>query len=649
MTEKPIDPERLSLPNWFPLFWVLALGFFIFILLRNAWICDDSLITMRSIDNLVHGLGFGYNAGERVQSFTHPLWALLITPIYALTNEAYFTLLVPGILLTLAAVIMISLTTRSLHLGIICLLAITFSKAFMDYSTSGLENPLTHLFLVIFFLQSQKLYKPPLFVLALIAGLATFTRMDTLIFYLPYLLRELYQSEERFKTLLVILSGFLPFLAWEVFSLVYYGFPFPNTAYSKLNVGIEKMDLWRQGLLYFIESFKMDPITPLLTALGIFSVLFRGRRNLWPFAVGILLYMIYTINVGGDFMAGRWLTGPFLLSILLLSRLEVKLRYCLPVLILVAIISLMKAESPIYCDGEYFMDKEKKARKDLTVPLSGVVDEKIFYYENLGLFSKKRVKNLVSPWKDQKMPEKVKAEFYRVAYGVGYWGFLKGATYHYVDYYALVDPLLARLPCKDSKGWRIGHFHRLIPQGYIQSLRSETNLIQDRELSQFYNKMKLIVSGKIWTGERFKTILQMNLGHFDHLIIQERWQDVVEYRDLATSPELRSAKKARYPSKGFDTMLINPDKGLTVDLMYPRSDTLMNLSLNHNSKFEISVMSGARKLVRYEVGPTDSLNAGMAVYDIHLPDSVSRTTFDFVQIMPVSGEKDCSIGHLILK
>ena len=33
------------------------------------------------------------------------------------------------------------------------------------------------------------------------------------------------------------LIAFLPFVAWEGFSLLYYGVPFPNTAYAKLNTG----------------------------------------------------------------------------------------------------------------------------------------------------------------------------------------------------------------------------------------------------------------------------------------------------------------------------------------------------------------------------------------------------------------------------
>ena len=34
---------------------------------RSAWVCDDAFISFRYVDNLEHGLGLVYNAGERVE------------------------------------------------------------------------------------------------------------------------------------------------------------------------------------------------------------------------------------------------------------------------------------------------------------------------------------------------------------------------------------------------------------------------------------------------------------------------------------------------------------------------------------------------------------------------------------------------------
>ena len=42
------------------------------------WLCDDAYISLRTVDNWVAGRGLRWNAFERVQSFTHPLWLLLL-------------------------------------------------------------------------------------------------------------------------------------------------------------------------------------------------------------------------------------------------------------------------------------------------------------------------------------------------------------------------------------------------------------------------------------------------------------------------------------------------------------------------------------------------------------------------------------------
>lgn len=86
---------------------VVALLLVAVVLIRTAWICDDAYITYRTIDNFLHGFGLRWNVAERVQSFTHPLWLILLTPFIALTGEPYYTSLVVSILLTLATVALI--------------------------------------------------------------------------------------------------------------------------------------------------------------------------------------------------------------------------------------------------------------------------------------------------------------------------------------------------------------------------------------------------------------------------------------------------------------------------------------------------------------------------------------------------------------
>ena len=48
-----------------------ALAVFLLLALRSAWVAEDAFITLRTVDNLSHGHGPTWNAGERVQAFTH--------------------------------------------------------------------------------------------------------------------------------------------------------------------------------------------------------------------------------------------------------------------------------------------------------------------------------------------------------------------------------------------------------------------------------------------------------------------------------------------------------------------------------------------------------------------------------------------------
>jgi arabinofuranosyltransferase len=45
---------------------------------HRAWVGDDAVITARVVDNFLHGYGLRWNVSDRVQAFTHPLWAMLL-------------------------------------------------------------------------------------------------------------------------------------------------------------------------------------------------------------------------------------------------------------------------------------------------------------------------------------------------------------------------------------------------------------------------------------------------------------------------------------------------------------------------------------------------------------------------------------------
>ena len=249
------------------------------ILIRNLWVSDDAFITMRVIDNFLRGYGLVWNVGERVQVFTHPLWLFVILPFARIFKDPLYALYVPSLLISLTAIYLFlsrfALTPRTITLTTI---ALGGSMAFMDYSSSGLENPLSHLLLVIFMIVFFRADSSPLrklFRLALLMALGTLNRLDDSLLFLPALAYQFWQCRSQLRTAIgVTLAGFLPLIAWEVFATFYYGFPFPNTYYAKAQTGLETLYLLKQGTAYFSNSIHWDPFTLGAILLGLISVAF---------------------------------------------------------------------------------------------------------------------------------------------------------------------------------------------------------------------------------------------------------------------------------------------------------------------------------------------------------------------------------------
>src|SRR5688500_7203088 len=63
---------------------------FLVVLLRTAWLGDDALITLRTVLNATHGYGLPFDAGERVQTFSRPLWLGLLALAYIVVGNVFY-------------------------------------------------------------------------------------------------------------------------------------------------------------------------------------------------------------------------------------------------------------------------------------------------------------------------------------------------------------------------------------------------------------------------------------------------------------------------------------------------------------------------------------------------------------------------------
>ena len=334
------------------------------VLYRNAWLGDDAFITFRVVDNFVNGLGLTWNPVERVQAYTHPLWMFLLSGVSFFTGEIYFTSLFVSMAVTLVAMIIFAFNIARTYIAAILGLGLLLvSKAFIDYSSSGLENPLTHLLIVIFFLVYIKgqTDQKTLLRLTLVTSLASLNRLDTILLFLPVLVFYFIKLPDRRGSLKTIIIGFTPLILWEVFSLFYYGFPFPNTAYAKLNSGLGSMALIKQAGYYFNHLLMRSPSTALAIAFAVvFNLRYKANRN-FPLVAGIVLYLLYILKIGGCFMTGRFFSAPFLISVLILSqyRFDRSHRVKWMAVGLLIVLGIFWPKTPIWSGEEYGARGEK--------------------------------------------------------------------------------------------------------------------------------------------------------------------------------------------------------------------------------------------------------------------------------------------------
>ena len=143
-----IVTARLHQARWASLAGLVVLAV---VLTRTAWVCDDAYITFRTVANLLHGDGARWNVAERVQAYTHPLWMLMLAALELVTREPYFTSIAASLTLSLAAASLVAY--RIAHTGwqgCLAVLTLVSAKSFVDFSTSGLENPLSHLLIAAY-------------------------------------------------------------------------------------------------------------------------------------------------------------------------------------------------------------------------------------------------------------------------------------------------------------------------------------------------------------------------------------------------------------------------------------------------------------------------------------------------------------------
>ncbi|MCV6638973.1 hypothetical protein [Candidatus Albibeggiatoa sp. nov. NOAA] len=503
---------------------VLLFLFAIFtvILIRTAWLSDDALITFKTVINFTSGYGLVFNLGERVQAYTHTLWFFVLSFFYYFIGNIYYTTFLVSITTSMLAVYLLA-NRIAIHftstLWVFVLLL--FSSAFIDFSTSGLENPMSFLLISVYFMCFVKLqndeYRKGLTLLVFVFSLLFLNRPDIILIGLPLLIYATFKSfivnQSIIKLLFQYALGLILLLAWEIFSIFYYGFPLPNTAYAKLGTGIQQSELYYQGLSYFLDSIQYDPIT-LIVIFAALALSFARKHTVQILlSLGIILYLLYILKIGGDFMSGRFFAVPFFTALIILSLIKFQNNHIFLVVLSISIVvgfSSIQINGSSILRGEIYhseVDPNSFIRKN-----TGIADERKFYHlKGYGFLTAKEghFEQKINNYEDTYVHLN---SILQVCGGLGEYSMTNKLDVYILDTCALSDPLLSRLPIKNIHHWRAGHFQRAVPDGYRESIFTNENLIEKPELKLLYDDIRLITRGDLFDRQRLITIAKINLG-----------------------------------------------------------------------------------------------------------------------------------------
>lgn len=590
---------------------------------------------------MTHGFGLTFNIAERVQTYTHPLWMILLTAGYFVTGNVYVAMFAAGMICSGLAFWLVLRRAASSLQAIAAAIVLLFSLAFVDFSTSGLENPLANLLLLGFvavFVNTTLDRRRWLTMLFGMASLLYLTRPDAVLILVPLVVLACWNVRTPRVIFRALAVGSVPAVAWTLFSLIYDGFPFPNTAYAKLATGIDSGELRTQGLLYLLDSLDRDPIT--LTTIATACVIAAVQRTVSArlLAVGILIYVWYIVSIGGDFMAGRFLSIPLFASVLLMSRLLTGSRPLWGTVAAVLLaVGCASTHVPLWSNSRYAETAPKP---------SGVVDERAVYFRDHSLALARRGTFRDPDWPSTK-PIGPATHVVDTCGLMGTSGVDFGPYIHLLDECALADPLLARLPAVFNPDWRTGHYRRMIPDGYRESLETSTNQLRDPGLRRFYDRLQLITrSDRLFTRARLAAIIAMNLGRYDHDIDRQFYRHAGSVTSLDQLSTIRPAGTAN-DADGVRIMTVP----LAINCPPKRGRRYLDITLDSDDRYFITFLSGNRIVSKIDLGPIPEYRRkpGLTDYTLDVPGRARRDGFDTIVVSPVAGDNHYAIGHLLIE
>lgn len=267
---------------------------------------DDAMISMRYAYNLAHGLGPVWNAGERVEGFTNPLWVGIMAIMHLLPiglNETGLYIQVLGAsLLTLNLFLVRKIVEHFTDDLLVMLSTVALTAFYAPLNSFGLLGMEVSLLVVIvsaavwMALKSDGRFNIWIYILL---AVSTLVRFDMAVpYFVIFAVLWFVQKENRRQHLLWGLGLLVLFLGAQTLARYsYYGEWLPNTYYLKVEGWNNTLKLLR-GLYAAIQFIYFSNWVLMLLPLTLF--LFRRDWKVTLLAFVLLGQIAYSVYVGGD-------------------------------------------------------------------------------------------------------------------------------------------------------------------------------------------------------------------------------------------------------------------------------------------------------------------------------------------------------------
>ena len=296
---------------------------------QYRWMSDDGFINLRVVRNIANGHGPVFNAGERVEASTSPLWVwMLWLADVVIPLRLEWIAVLTGITLTVGGVAAAGMGALRLHdratsrdwwapVGALVLVAIA---PMWKFSSSGLENGLTFAWIggcLLALAIWARGDRSAAWWTAMLIGLGPLVRPELGLLSVALVVAVIVGETPRrwLRSIAFAAVAFALPVAYEIFRMGYYASVVPNSALAKE----ASRPYWSAGWAYLRET--VNPYwlwVPLVViAVGAYlPLLLRGsarpetRRTRLVLVTFLLLGLVtalYLVRVGGDFMQARLL------------------------------------------------------------------------------------------------------------------------------------------------------------------------------------------------------------------------------------------------------------------------------------------------------------------------------------------------------